>query len=381
MKLDEQDVFEKARSSSEVSVIDILNEEIPILLTYSDVRSAAKNWRVFSSDAPYKVPIPSEEKERRFRQLPIETDPPKHHLYRQIIEPIFRKPADKQYVRQIRDLTVELIGECLKRNKVDVVREFALPFQSRALSYLLCVPEKEADVWISWGTHVFKDGEDSASKGAALETYIRDAFDRAEDWADQSNFFTHLNVAQIEGRALSEVEKMGLANLVFAGGRDTVINMISFIVRYFAERRSRLSMMKYQDRLINLAVEELVRFVSPLTHIGRVCSQQTRVGGQSIGKGERVSLCWAAANFDKGIFDEPHRIKLDRVPNPHVAFGSAHHRCLGALQARVIMRELIRGLAELTSKIVVLEDVPNIECIGNFRRRVGYERLVVQLLK
>jgi cytochrome P450 len=172
------DPFREKRQSDGVLKCPFHGEPITMILRHEDVRKAAKDWKTFSSDAPFRVPIPSEEGVRTMRQLPIETNPPEHGDYREIVEPFFRRPKTPEMIAKVEALIDELLSDAMQRDSVDVVGHFALHLQSRALTYLLDVPESEADTWIGWGTHVFKVGEGTA-KGAALEAYLHAQFDKA----------------------------------------------------------------------------------------------------------------------------------------------------------------------------------------------------------
>ena len=370
------DVFKAARVNDRSVSIKVENETIPMLLRFGDVRSAAKNWQVFSSDAPFRVPIPSEEHLRSARQLPIELDPPQHKVYRTLIEPFFKKPINPDYIERISRLINQKILQVRTKSKIDIVREFALPIQSCALTYLLGLPESEADTWMKWGTHVFRDGDDQIRKGAVLESYILNAIDSAHDQSKKTDFFSYLKFSILEGRRLTQEEALGIANLVFAGGRDTVINAISFVVAYFAQNRKELNIVASTPKLTNLAVEEFIRVLSPLTHIGRVCKQSAKIGEAEFAIGEQISLCWASANFDPEVFTNPQQIDLERFPNPHVGFGIGPHNCLGALHTRVILRSLIRNLAEKTDKISIETELSKVETYGDLKRNVGYEKLI-----
>lgn len=377
------DAFKTVRENERTIALTHDNGNIPMLLRYKDVRKAAKNWQIYSSNAPFRVPIPSEENVRSVRQLPIEIDPPEHKVYRDLVEPFFRNPHNPEYCTQIGNLIhKQLLAVCAK-DEVDVVREFALPIQSRALAYLLGLPESEAETWIEWGTHVFRDGDDPSFKGSVLESYLRQALHSAIDRTDQTDIFSYLMHSTVNERPLTWDEALGIVNLIFAGGRDTIINAISSVIGYFASKRDELMVVGSVPLSINLAVEEFIRVVSPLTHIGRVTSLDTTVGNRAIAKSTRVSLCWAAANYDPDVFDNPETINLQRTPNPHVGFGSGPHSCLGAIQARVILRSLIRELAERTSQITIIQSQPNIENYGSLQREVGYDKLTarVQLRK
>lgn len=116
----------------------------------------------------------------------------------------------------------------------------------------------------------------------------------------------------------------------------------------------------------------------PLTQIGRVCPAGAEVHGVTVAPDERVGLCWASANQDETVFDQPEKIRLDRRPNPHVSFGYREHLCQGAAHARLVIRSLLESLCEHVERIEVLQSIPLLEREELFERRVGYDRLDVQ---
>jgi len=372
------DPFREKREAEAVLEATFQGKKIPMILGFKDVRAAAADWKTFSNDAPFRVPIPSEEDVRSVRQLPIETDPPEHTEYRKIVEPFFRQPKEAEMVQKVDLLIGELLQQAVTRPTIEIVREFALPLQSRALTYLLRVPETEANEWISWGIHVFRDGGNGEAKGAALERYILRQLDRAAE-NPGDDFFSALTQAKFRDRPLTREEMVGFANLTFAGGRDTVIQTVASIIGYLGGNPKALETLRTKPELLNTAAEEFFRFVSPLTHIGRVCPHATEVKGVAVEAGQRISLCWASANRDASVFEKPDEIHLDRKPNPHIAFGSGVHNCLGALHARLLTRSLLRQLCERVAIIKILDAKDHVEHESHYERRLGYDSLVVQM--
>lgn len=348
-----------------------------MILRHEDVRTAAKDWKTFSSDAPFRVPIPSEEDVRTMRQLPIETDPPDHTDYRAVVEPFFRRAKEPETIARVEALVDRLLDEALERGTTEVVHGFALPLQSHALTYLLNVPESEAAVWIGWGIHVFRV-RDGIEPGTKFEQYLQAKFDEAEGSAGD-DFFSVLARAEFRGRRLTREEAMGFANLAFAGGRDTVIHTVSNLFGYLAENPAALAYLREDAGRATHASEELFRVFIPLTHIGRVCPSDTVVGGVAVPAGNRVSLCWSSANRDETVFEAPDEIRLDRKPNPHLAFGFGPHLCLGAPHARLLVRTLLRKLAERVAGIEILGAEERVEREERYERVVGYEALTVRL--
>jgi cytochrome P450 len=226
-----------------------------MILRHADVREAAKDWKTYSSDAPFRVPIPSEEAVRTMRQLPIETNPPEHTEYRAIVEPFFLRAKHPDVIAKVGTLSRSMLAEAVARESIEIVSEFALPVQSHALTYLLNVPENEADRWIGWGIHVFKVTGGEFKKGVVLEAYLQAQFDRAEARPGE-DLFSALVKASYRGRRLTREEMMGFGNLVFAGGRDTIIHTISSIIAYLGQNPAALEYLREEPRRIVLAAEE-----------------------------------------------------------------------------------------------------------------------------
>ncbi|GAB5561251.1 MAG: steroid C26-monooxygenase Cyp142 [Synoicihabitans sp.] len=371
------DPFKAARDQDGALVNRFGDEDIPMLLRHADVRKAAKDWETFSSDAPFRVPVPSEEELRPMRQLPIETNPPEHTKYRALVEPFFRRAKDPEVIAKIESLVTRLFDNAFDRDSIEVINDFALPLQSTALTYLLNVDERESETWIGWGTHVFYDGDDKGTKGQVLDTYLRQRLDQAE--ADPGeDFFSALVTMDFEGRKLTRDEAMGFANLTFAGGRDTVIHSISGAFDIFAKKPDLLGYLRQGDKQIVSASEELFRILSPITHIGRVCPAATEISGQKIEADHRISLGWAAANFDETVFPDPTTVQLDRKPNPHVAFGFGPHLCIGAPHARLLLRTVLRQIAARVKSIEIRAAEEALET-GPYTRSMGFERLEITL--
>lgn len=373
-----RDPFAEARQKDGVLKCPFQGESVPMILRHADVRQAAKDWKKFSSDAPFRVPIPSEEDVRTMRQLPIETDPPEHSEYRNIVEPFFQRSKTPEVAGKVESLIKEKLDDATERESIEVVNEFALPIQSRALTYLLNVPESEADTWIDWGIHVFKVDGALAKKGTALEDYLHAQLDRAASNPGE-DFFSALTQAKFRGRSLTREEMMGFANLTFAGGRDTIIHSIASIVAYIAENPETLDYLREDSKRIIHASEEFFRVFMPLTHIGRICPVETDVQGAKVNPEGRVSLGWASANFDENVFERPEEIRLDRKPNPHISFGFGTHLCLGAPHARLIVRSLLKAMTDRISAVNVLSSKQHVEKEEKYQRPNGYDSLKVKL--
>ena len=370
------DPFKAKREAAPVARYEFQGEQIPMILRHAEVRQAAKDWKTYSSDAPFRVPIPSEEEARSMRQLPIETDPPVHGEYRAIAEPYFQRPKLPEMVTKVESLIDELLRAALARETTEIVHGFALPIQARALTYLLDTDEREAETWISWGVHVFRV-RGGLKKGVELEDYLTRKFD-AVSQAPGRCFFSALTQARFQGRPLTREEMMGFANLTFAGGRDTVIHTIACALGHLAANPEALAYLREDPKRIVHASEEFFRFFMPLTHIGRVCPVATSVHGEQVPEGGRVSLGWASANRDESVFPQADEFKIDRKPNPHISFGFGEHLCLGAPHARLLLRTLLQKCVELLDGMEIVSAEERTETEHSYERKLGYDSLVLK---
>lgn len=375
---DASDPFADARRRSGVLEGDFLGERIALILRYNDVRKAASDFRTYSSDAPFRVTIPTEERVRTVRQLPIEVDPPEHTDYRAIVQPFFSVSRRPEMEEQVGALIAGMLDEAIDAAPIEIIDEFALPLQSRALAALLRMPPEAADEWIGWGLHVFSGPEGhSEEKGSVLDRYLNSQFDRAEA-APGNDFFSALTKASFRGRPLTRDEMVGFANLVFAGGRDTVIATVSLTLAHFAAHPGDLDRLRDDPLLLRNCVEEIVRVASPLTMIARVCPHDTNVNGVHVPADHRVAICWASANRDETVFGSPEELIIDRKPNPHIAFGAGPHICLGASHARLILRTLIRQLGRKVGSMEMIGSEPRYEAWPAYRRQTSFEALTIR---
>jgi cytochrome P450 len=370
------DAFREAREKDGVLNVHCDGEDITMILRIDDLRAAGRDPQTFSSDHPFMVVLRSEEDVRSVRQLPIETDPPDHTEYRMIVQPLFRKAALPAHAENIAPLVNRMVAEAVAAGEVEAVNEFALPLQSRALTILLGVPESEAETYMGWGTHIFHDG---ANESAVVEAYTKSQFERAAREPGE-DFFSVLNQAEFRGRKLTFDEKQGFANVAFAGGRDTVINVVASIIAYIADHPETLEFLRQDESRFKTATEEFVRYISPLTVIARSCPHGATVAGEEVPAKARVGMCWPSGNRDASAFDDPDVVKLDRKPNPHVGFGIGPHNCLGAPHARTIIKCVLMALCDQVERIDLISQEPKIEKEDSFTRKAGYESVNVRFV-
>lgn len=329
------------------------DEDIVFVRGFRALRGVLNDWRTFSSDSHGFLVLTPQDKTRTFRQYPFELDPPLHTAYRAAIEPFYKRALASDYAARIQAVVSASVTTFLALDAVDVVRMFSLPLQSRALAVLLEMPATEADVWMGFGTDVFKEGQE-----AALVSYLEQQTDIA-DREPSDSIFGVLKKLSIDGRPLTRDERLGFAHITFAGGRDTLIGLISAMIALFATEPDMLAVLRRTPTLVASATEELLRFVSPLGVLTRVCPHGGSVDGVDVAPGKRIALCYSRANRDPAVFADPDTFVIDRKPNPHLAFGSGPHSCLGNAHARLVARSLMRELANRVEQITCIEAVPD----------------------
>ena len=324
-----------------------------LILGYDHLKQAARDWTTFTSATPFRVPIPEESALRPVQQFPIETDPPEHGAYRRIVEPRFSRGAAAGHRAAVAELVDRLIAPAIDGDELRVVDELAIPVVAHAIALTMGRPG-DTDRLVSWGLHVFKDpttGE--RRRNVDLDAYLAERADEALD-APGDDVFGDLARATIDGRPLNRDELLGYGYLILAGGRDTVIASIAGAMWHLGRQPDAFAALRTDPSGIPTAVEEYLRYLSPLAHIGRTVAADGELDGHAFEAGELVSLCFAAANRDPRVFDAPDECRLDRSPNRHVAFGHGPHTCLGAPLARMELATVLEQLAANVASIEVV---------------------------
>ncbi|WP_420400501.1 cytochrome P450 [Flagellimonas sp.] len=375
------DPFHEARVKKGLGKMNDQNDPVKMILGHKDVRKCAHNWKTFQSGGEEvgRIVVPSEIHIRDIRQIPFEVDPPEHKGYRNLVEPWFKRPLDEEYQAKLKNIIDEVVDEALEKKSLEVVEEFSLKLQSRALTLLLNIPYEESELWISWGTHVFRSEDTALDKEKAnlLYNYIEQAIEKAIK-NPREDFYSVLLASEVNGKKLTKEEVKGVLTLTFAGGRDTVINAVTNSIAYFAEHPRSLQRLREDPEILNTAIEELIRYYSPLTQMGRVVTEDTLVCEHAVKAQSRISLCWASANRDERVFEKANEVVLDRKVNPHVAFGFGTHNCLGATHIRQIMKILLAVLCQKVSSMEILDCKENIEDLDEFKRKVGFNSIQVK---
>jgi cytochrome P450 len=305
---------------------------------YQEVYEATCDHQVFRSDWGAKAPIPANiprtaEPEQSdfmtytaFSILPIEVDPPVHGPYRKLLQSMFAsRTVQEAWAGDARRIADELLDALDGQAEVEIVRSFAMPMSGRMLATAAGIDEAERDLFQELTLDLHKNID-------AVNDFLRRSIDTAERGA-----FAVLRHATVEGRPLTEEEKLGYGIILIHAGWETTASAISSMVFRLATEPSLRTALLADETLIPRAVEEFLRIDSPVQGLWRTAGQDTELAGAQIQRGDKVLLLWGAANRDPAKFPDPDQVEFGRDPNPHLAFGVGVHRCLGAHLARLTL--------------------------------------------
>jgi cytochrome P450 len=343
------------------SVIGPIREEHPlvhsdlyggfwVLTRYDDVTQAALDHESFTSAVVGTTVIPPSQP-RTAPLLPIELDPPEHTLYRGLVNALFSKPRIEALRPDLESLATRLLEPIARRGGGDVVTEFANPMSLGALARFMNLPEEDELLWFDWVERMFAnallDREDQAEAVRDAEYYI-DALIADRRREPRDDFMGMLLEAEIDGQSLSDLEVRQFGVLMLLAGYETTSGAIGLSLMHLAQHpEQRAQLFADPAGLAHPAVNELLRFISPVQVFCRNASHDLDLHGETVPAGDVVLLAYGSANHDPRAFDEPERCILDRHPNRHVAFGHGRHLCLGANLARLELTIMIERFAEL----------------------------------
>ena len=291
----------------------------------------------------------------------MHTDPPDHTRYRNLVQPGFRPTFMRALEEGIRARTVTLVDRIEAGAPVDIVPELAVPLPLQVISDLLGVPEEEWPRFFRWSEAVIPGAtdwpeEERAALSGEMVTYLlAAAADRRANPRD--DIISELGAAEVDGDRLTDAELgMFLVQLLVAGN-ETTRNMMSGGLVGLAATPGEWEALRVRHsgsapRALPLAVEEMLRWTTPVVAFMRTTTRPVELGGVPLGAGQPVLMLYASANRDEAVFGPTAgRFDAARDPNPHVAFGFGAHFCIGAvlarLEGRILLEELLGRFSSL----------------------------------
>ena len=323
---------------------------------YSDVQQIASQPLRFSSAQgimlrrPNQTVVPSE--------MVVMLDPPRHGPMRRVANAKFTPRAvraRREHIEHIASEILDEIGSAGVSGELDFVDGIAGPFPLAVIAWTLGVPGADVGLLFRWTNEIIgKDDPEYRRPGETpLRTLLRARgelhayFDRLieQHRSDpQDDLVSELIRAEIDGSPLTHEQLVSYCELLVEAGNETTRNAISGGLLAFSEHPGEWEKLRSRPELLPDAVEEILRWASPISHFTRTATEDAEVRGVTIRAGDQVALYFASANRDEEVFDEPFAFRVDRRPNPHLAFGFGEHFCMGAHLARVEIEAIFRLL-------------------------------------
>jgi cholest-4-en-3-one 26-monooxygenase len=345
-----------------------------VITRYDDIVAANRDAASFSSaqelggvvtlEGPM-APLPGTE---MAGNMMLFMHPPSHTRYRKLVNRGFTPRMIAALEVHVRELTVGIIDEAMAKGDCDFVVDVAAELPLEVIAELLGVPRDDRHKLFDWSNRMVgsEDPEYQVSEEHVTEAQVEmfmyaQALAEARRAEPQEDIVTTLLNAEVDGDTLSEMDFNLFFMLLSVAGNETTRNAIAHGMNAFLEHPDQWDLLVADpEARIAGAVEEILRWASPVMFFRRNARKDVTLSGQTIKAGEKISLWYISANRDESVFDDPFRFDITRDPNPHIAFGGGGpHFCLGAQLARLEIRLLFEELAAR---------VPRLEALGEPER-------------
>ena len=330
-----------------------------MLFDYEGVKRALNDHEVFSS----AVPAPD--------NWFIFFDPPQHTKLRALVSKAFTPRSISSLEPRVRELSREFLDKVIESGRMDLAADYSVPLPMMVISEMIGISIGDWPRFKHWSDVILKlsytmrgmeaDAEATTALSgfttvsAEMAAYLAEMIEQRRS-APKDDLLTRLVEAEVDGERLTHAEILGFFQLLVVAGQETTTNLINNAVLCFLENPEQLARLRAVPDLLPSAIEEVLRYRSPLQWIMRTPRQDTKMHGQVIPAGELVLAMVGSANRDPKQFPDPARFDVTRHPNPHVAFGHGIHSCLGAalarMESRIALSDLLARLknVELASR-------------------------------
>ncbi|ORV91372.1 cytochrome [Mycobacterium interjectum] len=345
--------YRELRATSPVCWNDVT--DFWALLKYEDIRFVSSNPGLFSSTKGISIPDPQLPNPVQEGNL-IFTDPPRHRQMRKLINSGFTRRRVAVLEPKIREIVRGILDDVAPDSVHEFAEEIAAPLPTRMIAELIGAPPDDWEQFRAWSDAATGSADPEieldplVAMGQLFEYFQKLIAQRRVEAHD--DLLSVLAGAEIDGVRLTDEDLLNFAFLLLVAGNETTRNLIALgtlaLIAHPDQRR-----LLVEDRsLIPGAVEEMLRWNSPVVHMARTATADVEIRGQRIAAGDVVVMLYGSANRDEDIFGpDSEEFKVTRHPNPHIAFGCGEHSCVGAqlarLEASVMFDELLRRFPRL----------------------------------
>ena len=326
---------------------------------HADVKAVSADPATFSSAGgirPNYGPLP----------MMIDMDDPDHLRRRKLVNKGFTPRRVRDLEPAIRRACDEILDAVCERGEAELVHQIAAPLPMIMIGDALGVAPEHRDDLLRWSDDMVNSQSGTATEEKLLaaataydeyRTYVLDVMARrqSDPTDDLMSVLVH---AEVDGDRLDEDELVHETLLILVGGDETTRHVISGGAHALLSNPDQLERLRADPELLGPAVEEMLRWVSPLKNMARTATRDVELGGQTVGEGDKVLLLYPSANRDAEVFEDPFAFDVARTPNEHVAFGFGTHFCLGASLARLELSVMFDRLLERLPDLELVEEGP-----------------------
>ena len=296
---------------------------------------------------------------RLFSDMMIMSDPPDHMRLRKLANKAFTPRVVDRMRSHIQNVVEDLLDGIEKDGRqdgrFDVITDLAYPLPAVVISEMLGVPDEDRDQFRKWTGDlagflgnfrmVAETADTAQSSALEMSDYLRKIITQRR-LEPQEDLISALVTAEEDGDTFSEAELYSMCILLMLAGHETTTNLIGNGLLALLQKRDQLERLQADPGMIETAVEEFLRYDSPIQAVARIAMEDIELGGKRIEKGQRVSLILGAANRDPDRFSNPDRLDIAREDNRHLSFGFGSHFCLGAALARLEAQTAVGGVVQ-----------------------------------
>lgn len=333
------------------------------MFRYADVHHVITDYHQFSSERRRSIGRRVGRNQEQGRSI-IAMDPPQHRQYRNLVSPSFTPRALARLSERVRVITQELLDEVRPTGKMDIMTDIAYPLPTIVIAEMLGVPTSDRPLFRRWAdallSQQLSDAEFFKPEQPELQR-ISTAFDEMSDYfraileerrrQPRADMMSELLAAEVDGERLSMEDTISFCILLLLAGHVTTTNLLTQAIRCFDEHPDDMQRLREQPELMPEAIEEVLRYASPVWRLVRTNKSDVTIEGMTI-PADSVIFAWlASANRDSAQFPDPERFDITRTPNKHVAFGHGIHFCIGAplsrLEASIALPMMLEQLPHL----------------------------------